>query len=404
MLEAQNSVAFSGGRNISRYAWEAKLPGGNAGEESSMKRRKFIRNTAVGVTGSVTLAACTRAQRSSSNGAGLPTVQWRMATSWPGSLDTIYGGATTVCERVSVMTDGRFEIKPFEAGEIVPGLQVLDAVQSGTVQCGHTASYYYIGKNSALGFATSVPFGLTAQQQNAWLYHGGGLQAIQDIYADFGVINFPAGNTGAQMGGWFKRQIQSLADLKGLKMRIPGLGGKVMTRLGVNVQVLPGSDIFLALDRGTIDAAEWVGPYDDEKLGLQKTAPYYYYPGWWEPGPTLDVLVNRSEWDKLPAEYQEIFKTAAYEANINMLAKYDALNREAIGRLTDSGTKLTRYSDDILKAAQESAFDLYEENAGKNADFKKVYGQWKTFREQIYQWNRVNEVSFATFAMSDAGK
>jgi TRAP-type mannitol/chloroaromatic compound transport system substrate-binding protein len=308
-----------------------------------------------------------------------------------------------VCERVSAMTEGRFDIKPYEAGEIVPGNQVLDAVESGTAQCGHTASYYYIGKNSALAFATSVPFGLTAQQQNAWLYHGGGLEAMQAIYADFGVINFPAGNTGAQMGGWFKRQIQSLADLKGLKMRIPGLGGEVMSRLGVNVQLIPGGEVFLALDRGTVDAAEWVGPYDDEKLGLHKAAPYYYYPGWWEPGPTLDVLVNRSAWDKLPADYQAIFKTAAYEANINMLAQYDALNREAIARLIAGGTQLIRYSDGILKAAEQAALSLYEENAEKNADFKKVYAPWKTFRDQIYQWHRVNEISFATFAVTQDG-
>ncbi|PZD73791.1 Monocarboxylate 2-oxoacid-binding periplasmic protein [Acaryochloris thomasi RCC1774] len=361
-----------------------------------MKRSKFIRNAVIGAAGS-TAAACSPIPRRASQGTGAAKVQWRMATSWPGSLDTISGGATRVCDRVSAMTDGRFEIKPFEAGEIVPGPQVLDAVQSGTVQCGHTASYYYIGKNPALGFATSVPFGLTAQQQNAWLYHGGGLKAIQDIYADFGVINFPAGNTGTQMGGWFKRQIQSVADLKGLKMRIPGLGGEVMSRLGVNVQLIPGGEIFLALERGTIDAAEWVGPYDDEKLGLHKAAPYYYYPGWWEPGATLDVLVNRSDWDKLPTEYQEVFKTAAYEANINMLAQYDALNREALGRLTAGGTKLARYSDDILKAAQEKAFELYAENAAKNSDFRRVYEPWTAFREQVYQWHQVNEISFANF-------
>ncbi|MGB7414569.1 MAG: TRAP transporter substrate-binding protein [Thermosynechococcaceae cyanobacterium] len=364
-----------------------------------MKRNTFIRNAVVGAAGTAAVA-CSPIPRRATSGSGLPRVQWRMATSWPGALDTIYGGATTVCDRISAMTDGRFEIKPFEAGEIVPGNQVLDAVESGTTQCGHTASYYYIGKNSALAFATSVPFGLSAQQQNAWLYHGGGLEAMQGIYADFGVINFPAGNTGAQMGGWFKRQIQSLADLKGLKMRIPGLGGEVMSRLGVNVQLIPGGEVFLALDRGAIDAAEWVGPYDDEKLGLHKAAPYYYYPGWWEPGPTLDVLVNKSEWDKLPVEYQEIFKTAAYEANLNMLAQYDALNRDAIARLIAGGTKLTRYSDDILKAAEQATFSLYAENAAKNADFKKVYEPWKTFRKQIYQWNRVNDISFATFAMT----
>lgn len=365
-----------------------------------MRRRTFLRNTAVGTLGATTISACTRPLKGSNTVSSLPRVRWRMATSWPESLDTIYGGAKTVCDRVRAMSNGRFDITPYAAGEIVPGLQVLDAVQDQTAQCGHTASYYYIGKNPALAFATSVPFGLTAQQQNAWLYHGGGLEAIHKIYADFGVISFPAGNTGAQMGGWFKRQIRTASDLKGLKMRIPGLGGQVMSRLGVNVQVLPGGEIFLALDRNTIDAAEWVGPYDDEKLGLQKAAQYYYYPGWWEPGPTLEVLVNRVAWQQLPQYYREIFQTAAYEANLNMLAQYDALNQEAIARLIASGTQLTRYSDDILKAAQKQAFALYEENADQSASFKQLYEPWKKFRKQINQWHRTNEASFTSFVMT----
>lgn len=365
-----------------------------------MKRRHFLGNTVIGATSATALGACGQAKTGSvAQSNSQPMVRWRMATSWPKTLDTIYGGADTVCKRVGEMTDGRFTIIPFQAGEIVPGLQVLDAVQAGTVECGHTAGYYYIGKNPALGFGTSVPFGLNAQQQNAWLYHGGGLAAMQKIYANFNVINFPAGNTGVQMGGWFKREIKSLADLKGLKMRIPGLGGDVMSRLGVNVQVLPGGEIYLALDRGAIDAAEWAGPYDDEKLGLHKAAQFYYYPGWWEPGPTLDVQVNLKAWQKLPKEYQEIFKNAAMDANMNMLAQYDALNREALQRLVQGGTKLVAYSQEIMQAAQKAAFELYEENAGKDATFKEVYQQWKTFREQVFQWNKVNELSFANFVM-----
>jgi len=266
-----------------------------------VKRRKLLQQVSVGAISATVIGACSRATTGPATQAGnLPRIRWRMATSWPKSLDTIYGGAETLSQRVREMTDGRFVITPFAAGELVPGLQVLDAVQSGTVQCGHSASYYYIGKNPALAFGTTVPFGLTAQQQNAWLYNAGGLEAMQKLYADFNIINFPAGNTGAQMGGWFKRPINTVSDLKGLKMRIPGLGGKVMASLGVNVQVLPGGEIFLALDRGALDAAEWVGPYDDEKLGLNKAAQYYYYPGWWEPGPSFDLLVNRSEWQKLP--------------------------------------------------------------------------------------------------------
>lgn len=368
-----------------------------------MKRYQFVKTALASATAGSILASCKIRNSSSSSGAGLPRIRWRMATSWPKSLDTIFGGADTVCKRLAAMTDGRFIITPFAANEIVPGLAVLDAVQAGTVECGHTASYYYVGKNPALSFGTSVPFGLTAQQQNAWFYQGGGLEAMHKIYTDFGIISFPAGNTGAQMGGWFKRQINTVNDLKGLKMRIPGLGGQVMTRLGVNVQVLPGGEIYLALDRGAIDAAEWVGPYDDEKLGLHKAAQFYYYPGWWEPGPTLEVQINLNKWQKLPKEYQEAFKTATFEANLEMLAKYDGLNRMAMKRLVDGGTKLTAYTPEIMQAAQKAAFDLYEENASKDPTFKEIYQQWKSFRDEIYQWHKINELSFTNFVMGNVG-
>ncbi len=367
-----------------------------------MKRRRLLANLALGAATGTALVACNQTNNSPNLETNeLPKVRWRMVTSWPKSLDTIFGGAQTVCDRVKEMTGGRFAIEPYAAGEIVPGLEVLDAVQNGTVQCGHTASYYYVGKNSALAFGTSVPFGLTAQQQNSWLYHGGGLEAMHQLYADFNVINFPAGNTGTQMGGWFKREIKSVRELNGLKMRIPGLGGEVMSRLGVNVQVLPGGEIFLALDRGAIDAAEWVGPYDDEKLGLNKAAPFYYYPGWWEPGATLEVQVNKSQWDKLPQEYQEIFKTAAMEANLNMLSKYEALNRQAMQRLVEGGTKIVPYPTEILQAAKKAAFELYEQNATENPAFRKIYEQWNQFRQQVAQWNRINELSFANFMANE---
>ncbi len=364
-----------------------------------MKRRSFISNVALGATTATVLSSC-NAQSGSGEATGdsLPRIRWKMATSWPKSLDTIFGGAQTVCDRVSAMTGGRFTITPYAGGEIVPGLQVLDAVQQGTVECGHTASYYYVGKNPALGFGTSMPFGLSGQQQNAWLYHGGGLEAMHKLYADFNVINFPAGNTGAQMGGWFKTEVQSVGDLRGLKMRIPGLGGEVMSRLGVNVQVLPGGEIFLALDTGAIDAAEWTGPYDDEKLGLNKAAPYYYYPGWWEPGPTLEIQINKTAWEKLPQEYQEIIKTAAMEANLNMLAAYDAQNRIALQSILKSGTKLVPYSNEILKAAQQASLEIYEENSSKDASFKEVYQSWNEFRKQVMQWNTINDLSYANFA------
>jgi len=363
-----------------------------------MKRRKALSKIAIAATTTSTLVACNNTSGSPSVQAdSLPKIRWQMVTSWPKSLDTIFGGAQTICDRVSAMTGGKFTIEPYAAGEIVPGLEVLDAVQNGTVQCGHTASYYYVGKNPALAFGTSLPFGLTAQQQNAWFYHAGGIEAMHKIYSDFNVISFPAGNTGAQMGGWFKKEVKTLNDLKGLKMRIPGLGGKVMARLEVNVQVLPGGEIFLALDRGAIDAAEWVGPYDDEKLGLNKAAPYYYYPGWWEPGATLEVQVNKSQWDKLPTEYQEIFQTAAKEANLNMLAQYDALNRNALQSLISQGTKLAPYSPEILQAAQKASFEIYEDNASKSPAFQEIYQQWSEFRSLVSQWNQINELSFSNF-------
>ncbi|HXW01682.1 MAG TPA: twin-arginine translocation signal domain-containing protein, partial [Anaerolineae bacterium] len=318
----------------------------------------------------------------------LPELEWQMATSWPVALDTIFGGAQVFAERVAALTSGKFQITPRAAGEIAPGLEVLNVVEQGAVQCGHTASYYYVGKSPITAFGTALPFGLTAQQNNAWLYEGGGLAMLQELYASkFGVIQFPAGNTGAQMGGWFRKEISTLADLQGLKMRIPGLGGQVMTKLGVTVQTLPGGEIFQALQTGAIDAAEWVGPYDDEKLGLQKATGFYYYPGWWEPGPTLEVQVNLQEYEKLPDVYKAAIQTAAFEANLTMLARYDGRNNEALQRLLGEGVKLTPYSEEIMSAAEEAAFGLYDELAAQDADFKAVFDEWSTFRERVYAWN-----------------
>ncbi len=370
-----------------------------------MQRRSLLKGaTTIGAAAAATglLSACRIRRAGSAAVTSLPPVRWRMATSWPHSLDTIYGGAVTISERVKALSGGRFLIQPFAAGELVPGLEVLDAVQNGSVECGHTASYYYLGKNPALAFGTAVPFGLTAQQQNAWLYAGGGLDAINRLYADFGVISFPAGNTGAQMGGWFKRKLNGVASLRGLKMRIPGLGGKVMAELGVNVQVLPGGEIYLALDRGAIDAAEWTGPYDDEKLGLARAARYYYYPGWWEPGPTLTALVNRQAWQRLPEEYRAMFTTACMEANLSMLSRYDSLNGEALQRLRQGGTQLEFYGEAILTAARQASEQLFADTARSDASFRRVYGDWQAFRERVQGWNRINELPYANFAFGQA--
>ena len=334
----------------------------------------------------------------------LPTLDWQMPTSWPVALDTIYGSVEVFVGRISQMTGGKFTITPRAAGELAPGNQVLDIVSQGAVPIGHTASYYYIGKSNAVAFGTTVPFGLTAQQQNAWFFDGGGLPLLQDLYAErFGLIQFPAGNTGAQMGGWFRKEINTIADLQGLKMRIPGLGGQVMAKLGVTVQALPGNEIFQALQTGAVDAAEWVGPYDDEKLGLNTVAEFYYHPGWWEPGAALEVEINLDEWNNLPAEYQEIIKVAAFEANTIMQARYEARNGAALQRLTDSGTQLRVYSDEILTAAAEATNELYDEFAAADTDFASIYEQWRAFRDQVFAWNKINEAPFTTFVYNQLG-
>ena len=329
---------------------------------------------------------------------GGPEIEWEMGTSWPLSLDTIYGGAVDFAERVSALTGGRFQITPRAGGELVPALEILQNVQSDSIPIGHSASYYYVGLSPATAFNTALPFGLTYRQQCAWMYEGGGLELMQDFYADrFGVIVFPAGNTGVQMGGWFNKEINSVSDLEGLRMRIPGLGGQVMERLGVTVQVLPGGEIFQALQTGAIDATEWVGPYDDTTMGFQQVASLYYYPGWWEPGPELDVMIPLSRWNELPEEYQEIIKAAAYAANATMMARYDAKNPVALADIIQSDVELRPFPDDVMAAAEAAAFEFYEERAAENDDFDTIFRQWNAFRDGITQWHGLAETAMVSW-------
>jgi len=356
-----------------------------------MKRRDFLKKAAIGT------AAATATIAAPAVIAGPKRIRWRMPTSWPKAFDTIYGGAETVADRVKAMTDGRFEIIPYAGGELVGGLEVFDAVSQGTFQMGHTASYYYIGKNPAFAFDTAMPFGLNYRQQNAWLYNGGGIEQMRKIFSDFNIVNFPAGNTGAQMGGWFRKEVNSVADLKGMKMRIPGLGGKVMNRLGVTVQVLAGGDIYPALERGVIDATEWVGPYDDDKAGFYKVAKFYYYPGWWEPAPTLSLYVNQKAWDSLPKEYQAIVSTAAAQANQQMMVDYDSKNPKALQSLLKKGVQMRKYSDEIMLAAQKEAFSLYAELAAADPKYKAIYDNWSGFKKDSDQWFSTAETAYASF-------
>jgi TRAP-type mannitol/chloroaromatic compound transport system substrate-binding protein len=355
-----------------------------------MQRRKFVNTLAAS---GVTLASAPVLAQTQ--------VRWRLASSYPKSLDTVYGGAEMLADRVSKLTDGQFQIRVFAAGEIAPALQALDAVQNDSVECCHTNSYYYVGKNMAFGFETALPFGLNTRQQNAWMYYGGGMELVREFYRDYKVMNFPGGNTGAQMGGWFRQPIKSLAEVKGLKIRIPGVGGQVWARLGAVPQNIPGGDIYPSLERGVIDAAEWIGPYDDEKLGFYKIAKNYYTPGWWEPSSQFSFFVNTAEWTKLPKQFQQAFEVAAAEVNLNMMAEYDAKNPAALKRLVANGVTLQRYPVELMRAAQKAAFEFYDEEAAKNAAFRKIYVSWRKFREDAQTWSGVAEQAYDSFASAN---
>jgi len=358
-----------------------------------MERRKFLKTASAGLAaGAVTMPTLSRAQQS-----GLPEVKWRLASSFPKSLDTIYGAAEVMAKRVAACTGNKFQIQVFAAGEIVPAFGVVDAVQNGTVQAAHTAPYYFWGKDPAFALDTAVPFQFNARQMNAWMIFGGGNELFADFYKQYNIYRVPAGNTGAQMGGWFRKEIKSIADLKGLKMRIGGMAGKIMEKLGVVPQLIPGGDIYPALEKGTIDAAEWVGPYDDEKLGFNKIAKNYYYPGFWEGGPQLVCMFNTSEWGKLPKEYQNIVEAACWEANTYMLAKYDAQNPAALKRLVAGGTQLRRFSNEILTAAYKAANEVYADMSKQSPHFKKIYESMLKFREEQLLWFQVAEKGFDDF-------
>ena len=363
-----------------------------------MQRRSFLKKAGLGLAAGA--AAAPSIVNAQAPAAGLPTISWRMATSWPKSLDTLYGGAEQVAKRVSAATGGKFTIKVFAAGEIVGGLQVLDAVQNGTVECGHTATYYYFGKDPTFALSCAVPFGPNSRQQNAWMYHGGGLELMREFYKGYNVMQFPAGNTGCQMGGWFRKEIKTVADLKGIKFRVSGYAGLALGKLGVVPQQLAGGDVYPALEKGTIDGAEWVGPYDDEKLGFYKVAKYYYYPGWWEGGPELDLLVNIKSWEALPKEYQAILEAACAEANISMLAKYDTLNPAALKRLIGNGVQLRPFSNEIMAACYKAATEVAAEISAKNANFKKIYEAMVKFRNEQVQWFSIAENRYDNFMVA----
>ena len=359
-----------------------------------MQRRDFLTKAAAGAaTGGAILAAPAVIGQS-------PAVRWRLTSAFPKSLDTIYGAAETFAAQVGKMTGGKFQISVHAAGEIVPTAGLVDAVQNGTVEAGHTAPYYYFGKDDTFALGCAIPFGLNSRQMTAWQYDGNGLKLMREFYAKYSIVHFPMGNTGAQMGGWYRKEIKSADDFKGLKFRVGGFAGKVCSRLGAVPQNIPGGEIYQALEKGTIDACEWVGPYDDQKLGFNKVAPNYYYPGWWEGGPQLDLYVNQKAYDALTAEYKAIVENAAAFAHTEMQAKYDAKNPGALKQLVAGGTKLHRFPKDLMDKAFKESIDLYAEISAKNPSWKKVYDDYSKFRADANLWFRFTEMSFDTFMQS----
>jgi TRAP-type mannitol/chloroaromatic compound transport system substrate-binding protein len=353
-----------------------------------MDRRSLIKQAGIAGVLATGIAPAVHAQAA---------IRWRLASSFPRSLDTIFGAAEVFAARVKALSGGKFEVSTHAAGELMPAFGVVDGVQQGTVEIAHTAPYYFFGKNECFALGCAIPFGLNSRQMTAWMFEGNGLKLMREFYAKYNIVNFPGGNTGCQMGGWYRKEIKSAADMKGLKFRVGGFAGKVIERMGGVPQNIPGGEIYQALEKGTIDAAEWVGPYDDLKLGFNKVAPNYYYPGWWEGGPQLDFFVNDKALNALSAENKAIVESAATEAHVIMQARYDARNPAALKTLVAGGTKLRAFSNDLMSTAFKHSMELYSELNAKNPDWNKIYADYSKFRAEQNLWFRFTEATFDRF-------
>ncbi|AUH34778.1 TRAP transporter substrate-binding protein [Paracoccus tegillarcae] len=362
---------------------------------NKLDRRAFLNRTALGgaaATAGTVLAAPAIAQE-------MPQINWRMVSSFPTSLDTIYGGGEQIADRLRETTDGKFDIQVFAAGELVPGLEAISSVTDGTVECAHSVGYYNWGKDPAFAPGADLPFLLSARAKAAYNYYGGGIELYNEFLAQYGLVSFPGGNSGVQMGGWFRKEINTLDDLKGLKMRIGGLAGMVLERLGVVPQQIAGGDVYASLEKGTIDAAEWIGPYDDAKLGFQKVAPYYYYPGFWEGGPTVGFFIGKEHWDALPATYQALVRNCTQATDMAMVAKYDYVNPPALKQLIGDGAQLRAFSEPVLSAAFDAALQVYDEISAENEWFKRQWEAVQPYRDDWYLYAQTSEYTFDTFMM-----
>ncbi len=351
-----------------------------------MQRRRFIHHSGLaGVLAAGAAPAIVHAQTK---------LRWRLASSFPKSLDTIYGAAEVFAKKVGEMTGGKFHISVHPAGELLPPLGVVDGVQAATVEMAHTVPYYFFGKDETFAIGAAIPFGLNSRQMSAWTFHGNGLKLMREFYAQYDIINFAGGNSGVQMGGWYRKEIKSLADMQGLKMRIGGFAGRVIERMGGVSQSIPGGEVYQALEKGTIDAAEWIGPYDDLKFGFHRVAPVYHYPGWWEGGPQIDFFINVRAFAALSAEYKAIIEAAASVAHVDMQAKYDARNPAALKALVAAGAKVVPFPKPVLDEAFKQSMSLYDELSATNPNWKKVYADYAAFRREQNLWFRFAEASF----------
>ncbi len=363
-----------------------------------MKRREFVKQLGAGalVAGAVT-TGCSAQKPGDREAQGTPAQRfhWKMVTTWPKNFPGMGTAVNKLVALIDEMSGGRLKIKVYGAGELVPAFEVFDAVSAGTAEMGHGAAYYWKGKSEVAQFFSTVPFGLTAQEMNAWLYYGGGMELWRELYEPFGLVPIAAGNTGVQMGGWFNKEINSPQDLKGLKMRIPGLGGEVLRRLGGTPVNLPGGEIFTALQSGTIDATEWVGPYNDLAFGLYKAARYYYYPGWHEPGTTLECIVNRKAFEGLPEDLRAIVETACKAVNLDLLSEFTARNNAALHQLvTEHKVALRAFPETVLKELRETADKVVAELAGKEPMARKIFSSFREFRDQVTAWDNISERAY----------
>jgi TRAP-type mannitol/chloroaromatic compound transport system substrate-binding protein len=356
-----------------------------------MDRRSALKNAGIAGVLASGIAPAVHAQEA---------IRWRLASSFPKSLDTIYGSAETFAKKVSDLSGGKFVISVHAAGELMPPFGVVDGVQNATVEIAHTSPYYFFGKDETFALGGAIPFGLNSRQMTAWMYQGNGLKLLREFYKQYNIVNFPGGNTGSQMGGWFRKEVKSAADIKGLKFRIGGFAGKVIERMGGVPQNIPGGEIYQALEKGTIDAAEWIGPYDDQKLGFNKVAPFYYYPGWWEGGPELDFFINDKIFNGLSSVQKSMLECAAAYAHTDMLAKYDAKNPAALMQIVAGKTKVLPYPKDLMDLAFKESMALYDELSAKNPNWKKVYTDYAAFRREQNLWFRFSEASFDRYMQS----